>query len=75
MYEARYGALTELYAGISSDLSTTKNNGVLIIPWGRIGLPRLDIQEGMEGRCKKLGDIKTGEKLWEMLEGEVKPYM
>lgn len=43
LYEARYGAYTELWAGLSSDL-TIKDGGNYIIPWGRIhSNPRPDL--------------------------------
>lgn len=37
LYEAKLGTYTELYAGLSSDL-TLEKNGVYVIPWGRIRL-------------------------------------
>ncbi|KAK3943808.1 short-chain dehydrogenase [Diplogelasinospora grovesii] len=35
-YDAIYGAYTELYAGLSPELTMEKHNGVYVIPWGRI---------------------------------------
>ncbi|KAJ5758444.1 hypothetical protein N7520_005600 [Penicillium odoratum] len=48
--EAKFGAYTELYAGLSSEI-TLENNGGYIIPWGRIrrdeDCPRRDIVAAM----------------------------
>jgi hypothetical protein len=35
-YDAIYGAYTELYAGLSPELTMEKHNGTYVIPWGRI---------------------------------------
>lgn len=68
LYTPRFGALTELYAGFSSDYGADKNNGAFIIPWGRPGLPRKDIIDGYTAQG-------TGSRLWELLEGELKDYL
>ncbi|RSL60177.1 hypothetical protein CEP54_006882 [Fusarium duplospermum] len=63
----KFGAYTELYAGLSPDISSRDNNGAYIIPWGRIRpdaeCPRRDIvhamlteEDGGLGYCKKLWD-------------------
>ena len=46
LYDPRYGALTELYAGFSDDIGLD-NNGVYVIPWGVIGTTRADISAGL----------------------------
>jgi len=50
LYEARMGALTELYAGLSGEIGVGEN-GRYIIPWGRLqeGSPRGEIIEAMKG--------------------------
>jgi NAD(P)-dependent dehydrogenase (short-subunit alcohol dehydrogenase family) len=60
LYEARMGALTELWAGLSSDL-TMDHNGASVIPWGRLHpSPREDLlqslkstEEGGTGRAQE----------------------
>ncbi|EPE30595.1 NAD(P)-binding Rossmann-fold containing protein [Glarea lozoyensis ATCC 20868] len=49
LYEPKMGAYTGLFAGFSNDITTTKNNGAYIWPWGVIvgGHSRKDIQEGI----------------------------
>lgn len=64
-YDAYYGGLTELFAGLSPEV-TEEHNGAYIIPWGRLGEPRADIKRGLE---------ENGKKLWEFCEGECKEYM
>jgi hypothetical protein len=50
LYPAAYGAYTELYAGLSPDL-TLKDQGVYIVPWGRRAGARkdLEVQVAKEG--------------------------
>ncbi|PQE19176.1 short-chain dehydrogenase protein [Rutstroemia sp. NJR-2017a BBW] len=60
LYEARMGALTELWAGLSSDL-TMDHNGAYVVPWGRLHpAPREDllqslksVEEGGTGRAQE----------------------
>lgn len=46
-HPATYGAYTELYAGWSKDI-TLEKTGAWVIPWGRIGHLRDDIEKGCE---------------------------
>ena len=36
LYDARFGAYTELWAGLSPELDDTTKNGSYVIPWGRL---------------------------------------
>ncbi|KAF2457557.1 hypothetical protein BDY21DRAFT_363828 [Lineolata rhizophorae] len=70
---ARFGGLTELYAGLAPDVDTSLidndgRNGAYIHPWGRFGDADCQIMDGL----KKRG---TGERLWKMMEDECKEYM
>ena len=67
LYDPRYGALTELYAGFSEDIGLG-NNGAYVIPWGRIGMTRADIDAGLHERG-------SGAKLWDILEAETESYI
>jgi hypothetical protein len=63
MWPPRYGAYTELYAGISPDLTIEQHNGAHIWPWGHVGYLRPDIEnslrtenEGGSGKAARLLD-------------------
>lgn len=65
LYDARYGALTELFAGFSSELGKG-NSGSYFIPWGRVGVMAKHLTKGIENG--------SGTRLWEMLEAETAQY-
>ncbi|KAK9370900.1 hypothetical protein V1509DRAFT_559567 [Lipomyces kononenkoae] len=65
-FDPRLGALTEIFAGFSPSLNASHNGGYFV-PWGRFGLPRGDIRQGLETR-------DTGKRLWAMLETETEMY-
>ncbi|CUS14400.1 unnamed protein product [Tuber aestivum] len=65
LYEPYYGALTELFAGLSPQVDGSRN-GAYIIPWGRFGNPRSDIESG----CGE-----NGPKLWAWIESECREFM
>lgn len=65
LYDARYGALTELFAGFSDRIGKETNGGYLI-PWGRTGVIAEHIQMGLKNG--------SGNRLWEMLEKETAEY-
>jgi retinol dehydrogenase 12 len=58
-----HGAYTELYAGLSPELTIEKDQGVFIWPWGRRGSVRGDIVV----ECKAGGN---SEKLYQWCERE-----
>ena len=47
MWSPRYGAYTELYAGLSPDLTIEKHTGAYIWPWGHVGYLRSDIENSL----------------------------
>ncbi|KAK9466508.1 hypothetical protein V1512DRAFT_263765 [Lipomyces arxii] len=65
-FDPRLGALTELFVGFSPTISSA-NNGGYFVPWGRFGVPRGSITEGLEKK-------DTGKRLWNMLELETQMY-
>lgn len=67
LHDPSFGALTELYAGFS-DAIGIENNGAYVIPWGRLGKIRQDIEEGFH-------HWDTGKKLWDILEKETEEYV
>ncbi|KAI0053804.1 NAD(P)-binding protein [Auriscalpium vulgare] len=59
LYPAPYGAITQLWAGTSSE--TADLNGKYLIPWARVG------------ECRpEANDPELGQKLWEYFEQETK---
>jgi retinol dehydrogenase 12 len=66
LYDARYGALTELFAGFSDSVNK-ENNGQYLIPWGRVGEKAEHIQKGIENG--------SGTRLWELLESQTDQYV
>lgn len=75
LHETRFGGYTEMYAGLSPDI-TLKNNGAYVIPWGRLrpdtACPRKDILNAM--KSEKDGGLGYGPKLWEWCETKWKPF-
>ena len=65
------GAYTELYAGLSQDLSLEKGDqGAWIVPWGQ----RSSMRPDMLAEAQK-GEDGVGGKLWRWCEEVVKEYM
>lgn len=67
-----FGAYTMLYAGWSEDL-TEESNGVYVIPWGRFGKLRADIESG-KSRTKDSGSGMAG-RFWEWCVMSTQPYL
>jgi NAD(P)-dependent dehydrogenase (short-subunit alcohol dehydrogenase family) len=65
-------AYTELYAGLSGDISLV-NNGCYVIPWGRI---HQGVAANLLNAIKVIEDGGTGraKKFWEFCEERVKDY-
>ena len=59
MYPPPMGAITQLYAGTSTDLKK-EDNGRYFIPWARAGTPKQGTQ-----------DIVLAMKLWDFLEHDI----
>ena len=71
LYPAINGAYTELYAGWSDDIKL-KDSGCYVIPWGRIGRLRDDIQGGLVDDDK--GSTSISKRFWDWCEAEVSKY-
>lgn len=67
-----HGAYTELYAGLSPDV-TPDLNGAWIVPWGRFAPLRKDIEAG--SKTEEEGGTGIGKKFWEWSEEQVKQYL
>ncbi|KAF4625235.1 hypothetical protein G7Y89_g12934 [Cudoniella acicularis] len=76
LYDPKFGGYTELYAGLSPDI-TLENNGACVIPWGRLrpdeACPRKDIIHAMT--AEEDGGLGYGKKLWEWCELKWKPFV
>lgn len=68
LYPAVFGAYTELFSGWSPDI-TKENDGGYVLPWGRLGGNRKDLEEEMG----KPGGI--AEKFWDWCERESKAFL
>lgn len=64
VYPPVFGGYTELFAGWSEEAGRKENDGRYVVPWGRFGVLRADLEAS-----------KEGEKLWEWCERESKPFM
>lgn len=69
LQEPIFGAYTELFAGLSPDV-TRETYGRYIFPWGRLvpddSIVRQDVVEAAES--EELGGLGYGKKLWEWCE-------
>lgn len=63
-YEPVFGGYTELFAGWGEEAGRVENEGRYVVPWGRFGVLRADVEGSAEGG-----------KLWEWCERESKAYM
>ncbi|KAL7919993.1 hypothetical protein ACQKWADRAFT_322568 [Trichoderma austrokoningii] len=61
----RFGALTELYAGLSENV--TERNGCFVVPFGHIGGTVPKVEEGISQR-------NSGAKLWDLCDEKVRDF-
>ncbi|EEH43601.2 uncharacterized protein PADG_08221 [Paracoccidioides brasiliensis Pb18] len=72
IYPPVFGAYTELFAGLSREV-TNKEPGTWIIPWGRFAPVRKDLVEAT--KTEEEGGNGTALKFWEWTEKQIKPYL
>ncbi|KAM0811308.1 hypothetical protein AB5N19_11664 [Seiridium cardinale] len=70
-YPPIYGAYTELFAGISEQVSLEKT-GSWIVPWGRFSEMRDDVALGSKPESE--GGLGVAQKFWQWSEEQVKSY-
>ncbi|KAK7427251.1 hypothetical protein QQZ08_006187 [Neonectria magnoliae] len=74
--DPKLGAYTELYAGLSPEI-TLEDNGAYIIPWGRIrpdrACPRQDIIRVMNP--EEAGGLGYGSNFWDWCEKQWQPFV
>ena len=73
MYDAIYGAYTELFAGLSSEV-TAAENGAYVIPWGRLA-PTLREDLVLAQKSKQEGGTGVAARFWDWCEEQVKEYV
>lgn len=61
----RFGALTELYAGLSEDVA--ERNGCFVVPFGHVGGTLSKVEEGILQR-------NSGTKLWDLCNEKVRDF-
>ncbi|OJD14910.1 hypothetical protein AJ78_04795 [Emergomyces pasteurianus Ep9510] len=71
-YPPVFGAYTELFAGLSPDITDTEP-GNWIIPWGRIAPVRKDLVETTKTEAE--GGNGTALKFWEWTEKQIRQYL
>jgi NAD(P)-dependent dehydrogenase (short-subunit alcohol dehydrogenase family) len=72
-YHAKYGAYTELWAGLSPELNMN-NNGGYVIPWGRVhSAPNEELLKEM-GR-KENGEGGVAKEFWDWCEEQTLKYL
>lgn len=64
-HPVRFGALTELYAGLSDDVA--ERNGCFVVPFGHVGGTVPKVEEGILQR-------NSGTKLWDLCNDKVRDF-
>ncbi|KAF2735647.1 NAD(P)-binding protein [Polyplosphaeria fusca] len=73
LHRPKLAAFTELYAGLSLDVSQ-ENNGCYVVPWGKIHQSmRADLIEAV--KAKSEGGSGKAEEFWEFCEKYTNDYM
>ncbi|KAL8793616.1 MAG: hypothetical protein Q9195_003768 [Heterodermia aff. obscurata] len=72
-YDPIYGAYTELFAGLSPEI-TSAQNGAYIIPWGRFA-PRLRQDLVLGQKTEEEGGTGIAARFWEWSEQQIEPYL
>ncbi|KAH6976295.1 hypothetical protein BKA56DRAFT_552912 [Ilyonectria sp. MPI-CAGE-AT-0026] len=76
LHDTKFGAYTELYAGLSPSI-TLENNGAYVIPWGRVRpdreCPRKDIINAMTP--EEAGGLGYCKKFWDWCEQQWQPFI
>ncbi|SPO05240.1 related to Oxidoreductase, short-chain dehydrogenase [Cephalotrichum gorgonifer] len=72
LHPAVYGAYTELFAGLSTEV-TMEKSGSWVVPWGRFMDIRRDLVEATKAEAE--GGTGVGKRFWEWTEAQIKPYL
>ncbi|KUJ17225.1 NAD(P)-binding protein [Mollisia scopiformis] len=72
LHEPIFGAYTELFGGLSSEI-TPEMNGTWVVPWGRFAPLREDYEASF--KSKDEGGTGLAREFWEWTEEQVKAYL
>ncbi|RYO82324.1 hypothetical protein DL766_003119 [Monosporascus sp. MC13-8B] len=72
LHPAVYGAYTELFAGLSPEVTLEKSGG-WVVPWGRFDSIRDDLV--VSSKSKAEGGTGIAEEFWKWSEEQIKPYL
>jgi len=72
LHPSIYGAYTELFAGLSPQV-TIEKTGDWVVPWGRFMKLRKDLVQGSKSEAE--GGTGIAEKFWEWNEEQIKPFL
>lgn len=73
LYDAKFGAYTELWAGLSPEL-TIENGGAYVLPWGRLHpSPRGDLLHAL--KAKEDGGSGVANEFWKWSVDQIADYI
>lgn len=74
LWEARYGAYTELFCAVDASLTVEGDSGGYVIPWGRLHTaPRQDLLDAL--KSKEDGGTGHAEAFWDWCQEQVKEFL
>lgn len=75
MYDAKYGAYTELFCATNEELTVENDSGGYVIPWGRVNTNdmRKDLLEAL--KSQEEGGTGQAEAFWDWCEGHIKEFL
>jgi hypothetical protein len=72
LHNAKMGAYTELWAGLSPEL-TMENGGAYVLPWGRLHpSPREDLLDAL--KAKEDGGTGVAHEFWKWCVDQIAAY-
>lgn len=75
LYDAKYGAYTELFCAIHESLTVEEDSGGYVIPWGRIHTKVLRPDLLDAAKSKDDGGTGQAEAFWNWCEGHIKEFL
>jgi len=72
LYDPIYGAYTEIFAGLSQEVSL-ENADRYIMPWGRFGLVKDDINAAVKAEAE--GGTGGAERFWNFCDSASEPFL
>lgn len=73
LHNAKMGAYTELWAGLSPELTTDNGSGAYVLPWGRLHpSPRGDLLEAL--KAEEEGGTGVAHEIWKWCIDQIAAY-